>query len=495
MTTKPRRPAPDVPFAPPQWPAADVQMRKLDQIKPYPSNPRTHPQAQISQLAKDMIEDGVTMPILIDEDGIIIAGHGRLLAAQANGFEEYPVVIARGWSEERKRAVRLKDNQVALLSGWDHELVRSEIYSLKSAGYDVQLLGFSEASLRGFGIGATGAGEQDPEVVPEPPKKPTVRHGDIWQLDNHRVACGDSTKPETWKALFRRERAAVVFTDPPYGVSYQGGDFAVIEGDDKRRDDLYKMLLQALREMAKHSSDTAAFYIWHASATREDFAEAMKAAGLSERQYLMWVKPAIAFGRADYQWQHEPCFYASKADHPPKFYGDRGQSTVWHVQLAQARDTAAVIAGGLVLLDGQGGTLYVQAKAPKNKKLRQIRVQQDGNVFLSGAEQQSTVWQVGRDTGYEHPTQKPVELARRAIENSSQPGEIITDGFLGSGTTLIGAEMTGRRCYGVELDPVYAEVIVRRWEKFTGRKALLGEQTLEQVAKARKGRTRAQAAA
>lgn len=476
------------------WPASSVEMWPLDKIIPYEGNPRTHPSDQVEALARDMLEDGVTMPILIDEDGVILAGHGRRLGALANGFTEYPVVIARGWSKERKRAVRIKDNQRALQSGWDNGLIQAEITSLKTGGYDIQLLGFPEATLRGWGIGAGATTAADPEAIPEAPKKPIVRVGDIWTLGKHRLACGDSTSSEVWKALFGRERASMVFTDPPYGVSYQApsGAFGIIEGDKKRRDDLYKMLVNSLREMVRYATDAAAFYIWHASSTREDFAQAMKAVGLAERQYLMWVKPAIVFGHADYQWQHEPAFYAAKADKAPAFYGARAESTVWHVQLATAKDTAATIGNGMLLLDGQGGSLYVQSRAPKNKKLRQIRLQDGGNVYLSGADRQDgTVWEVARDPGHEHPTQKPVELARRAIENSSKPGEIVADGFLGSSTSLIGAELTGRRCFGIELDPVYAEVGIRRWERFTGQAAMLGEQTFEQVAKNRGGKNAA----
>lgn len=464
MTAK-KKPAPD-------WPATRPVMRPLSQIHPYPNNPRTHPPAQVAMLAEIMRKRGVDQPIVVDEESVILKGHGRRLAALAAGFEEYPIVEHRGLSDAEKAAMRIEDNQVALLAGWDQELVSGEIASLKLGGYDIKLLGFSEAQLRNWNVGPTPA--SNPDDVPTPPKKPIVKRGDIWACGDHRIACGDSTTRETWKELFGRERAAMVFTDPPYGVSYRGAKFEIIEGDDKRRDDLYRMVMTSLQWMAKHSTDAAAFYIWHASSTREDFAQAMKAAGLVERQYLMWVKPAIVFGHADYQWQHEPCFYASKADHAPAFYGERAESTVWHVQLATAKETSATIGNGILLLNGEGGSLYVQAKAPKNKKLRQVRLMKDTSVYLSGSERQDgTVWEVGRDGAHEHPTQKPVELARRAIENSSRPGEIVADGFLGSGTTLIGAEMTGRRCFGVELDPVYADVAIRRWERFAGTKATL----------------------
>lgn len=467
-----------------KWPAEKVELWPIDKIRPYPKNPRTHPQAQIDALAADMLEDGVTMPILVDEAGVIIAGHGRRLSALKNGFTEYPVVIARGWSEERKHAVRLKDNTRPLMSGWDRELVVAEIGVLKAAGYEIRKLGFPESQLRAWGVAAAADPGRDPEAVPEPPKRPVVLAGDIWTLGQHRLACGDSTDARIWKRLLDGHIAAMAFTDPPYGVTYKADGFAVIEGDKKRRDDLYKMLVGALRNVAKAVSETGAVYIWHASATREEFAQAMKAAGLLEQQYLMWVKPTFAFGRADYQWAHEPCFYACRGQ--PKFYGDRAQSTVWHVQTAGDRDIAAVIGNGVLLVDGHGGSLFIQAKAPKAKKLRHIRVTEDVTVHLTGDHPESTVWQVGRDAGYQHPTQKPVELARRAIENSSLPGEIVVDAFLGSGTTMIGAEMTGRRCFGIELDPVYGSVIVQRWQKFAGAEATLDGVPYSEIAKRRK---------
>lgn len=468
-------------------PAMEPEMRQLFTIKPYPNNPRTHPPAQVALLADIMKKRGIDQPIVVDEDGVILKGHGRRMAAELAGFKEFPVVVHRGLSDADKKAMRIEDNQVSLLSGWDQGLIRSEIQSIQLQGYDVALLGFPEATLRGWGaFGATAAGTTDPEHIPDAPKRATVRAGDLWELGGHRLLCGDATKPESWKALFGQRRASMIFTDPPYGVSYEGGGFEIIQGDKKRRDDLYKMLLGSIRSMVGIAADKAAFYIWHASSTREDFAQAMKAAGLSERQYLMWVKPAIVFGRADYQWQHEPCFYASKADYSPAFYGERAESTVWHVGLARATDLAATIGNGILLLNGEGGSLYIQSRAPKAKKLREIRLGKDTNVFLSGADRQdSTVWEVARDSNYEHPTQKPVELARRAIENSSKPGEIVADGFLGSGTTLIGAEITGRRCFGTELDPVYAEVILRRWETLTNQKATLDGETLEQIGRKR----------
>jgi DNA modification methylase len=464
---------------------------KLDRIIPYPGNPRTHPPEQIEILAQLLLKYGADQPIVVDESGVILKGHGRLQAALVAGLKTFPVVVRTGMSGPDKVAMRLSDNQVALLSGWDRGLVAGELRMLSRAGYDIPLLGFGEAQLRGWGV-AIDEFPVDPEDAPLPQKRPVVRKGDLWALGTHRMLCGDATKPEGWSTLFRREMASLVFTDPPYGVSYAGrsGKFEVIEGDDKRRDDLYRMLVESFKNMTRHSTDLAAFYIWHASSSRNDFAEAMTAAGLIERQYLIWAKPSISLGYSDYQWAHEPCFYASKGP-SPKFYGDATSSTIWRVGLVGAKSASVTLGTGLLVLDGTGRMLYLQPKPPKAKKVRELRLAKDRQelhvVDESGSGANGTMWEVARERDYEHPTQKPVELARRAIENSSLPGEIVADGFLGSGTTLIAAEITGRRCFGLELDPIYADIVVRRWERFAGRAATLGEtgKTFEVVARER----------
>lgn len=217
-----KKPAPkiDAPFAAPDWPASRVEMRRLDKIIPYEKNPRTHPAEQITALAKDMRDDGVTMPILVDENSVIICGHGRALAAAANKFEEYPVVVARGWSEEQKRAARIKDNARGLQSGWDAELIRFEVGNLKLGGYDIQLLGFPESQLRGWGISMGIESGIDPDEVPERPKKPIVRRGDRWILGDHVLVCGDSTSKPDVATCIGKLHPSLMVSDPPYGVDY-----------------------------------------------------------------------------------------------------------------------------------------------------------------------------------------------------------------------------------------------------------------------------------
>lgn len=239
----------DVPFDPPQWPATHVEMRKLDRIIPYDNNPRTHPPAQIELLAADMKVNGVTMPILVDEDGVIIAGHGRRLAAEKNGYREYPVVVARGWTDEQKRAARIRDNQIGLLSVWDNQLIASEIGSLKLVGFDVGLLGFPESQLRGWGIVAGNVTGADPEAAPERPKKPVTRPGDVWLLGDHRLTCGDSTSPEVVAIALDGKRPHLMATDPPYGVNY----------DPNWRNEPEKLNLKSATAFAKKPRRSGAF--------------------------------------------------------------------------------------------------------------------------------------------------------------------------------------------------------------------------------------------
>jgi DNA modification methylase len=468
------------------WPADTVERWALSRIKEYPENARIHSDEQVRQIADSMVAFGVTNPVLVDEHGVLIYGHGRRRAAELIGFDELPVCVARGWTDDEKRAYRLADNFAPLNADWDRGLLRTELTQLKIAGFDLRLTAAPAATITGLLASPPGA---DPDVVPTPPKKPTTRRGDLWVLGNHRLLVDDAVSPDAWKRLFGQARAAMVWTDPPYGVSYQAasGKFATILGDDKRRDELYKMLTASLREAVKITKPNGALYIWHASSTREDFAQAMKAAGIAEQQYLIWVKPSIVLGRADYQWQHEPCFYACRAGQSPAFYGERSESTTWYVQgVASTGEVAVSVGTGILLLNGAGAALYIQAKAPKNKRLRQVRLVDGVKAQLSSSDQpNTTVWEVSRDGQHAHPTQKPVELARRAIENSSKPGEIIADAFLESGTALIGAELTGRHCYGLEIDEKYADVIIERWQAFSKQEATLDGVPFTQVAKDR----------
>lgn len=414
----------DVPFEVPHWPATQVQVWPIDRIKKYPNNPRTHPAIQIEQLARDMRADGVTMPILVDETGIIIAGHGRLEAAQANRFEQYPVVIARGWSEDQKRAVRLKDNAVSLLSGWDAQLITGELTALKLSGYDMPLLGFPESQLRGWGVSMGTDTGQDPDAVPELPTKPVVRAGDLWEMGDHRLLCGDSTSKADVEKVLGGRRPLLCATDQPYGVDY--------DPDWRNRSDRANGKPYGARAIGKVVNDHRAdwsetwklfpgdvIYTWSADLRSRETIEGLESAGFALRAQIIWVKDRLIISRGDYHFQHEPCWYAVRKGKTGHWAGGRSQTTRWDIS------------------------------HPKS------------------------------ETG--HGTQKPIECMRRPIENNSKKGDWVYDPFLGSGTTCIAAEMTGRKCIGIELDPAYCEVAILRWMAFTNKEATCNGRTLEQL--------------
>lgn len=377
-------------------------------------------------------------------------------------------------SEAEEYADLTADNRLAELADMNATMLADLLAEIDTGEIPLELTGYTEEDFDGLIESITGADDAEPndqDDEHDQPLPPMSKPGDLWILGPHRLICGDATDEPTIERLMDGEKAAMVHTDPPYGVSYetQSGKFAMIKNDDKTHDDLfYKLLLPAFNNYRKHTIDEAAFYIWHASSTRRDFEDAMTAAGLMENQYIIWAKNGISLGRADYQWAHEPCFYASKAGISPKFYGDRAQHTVWRVTTRKDGQMMTVLGSGVVLTDGTGGKLCITDKPPKGKKMRYVRMEEGKPIDLFQEDRMQTVWEVARETNTLHPTQKPVEIPIRAIENSSEPGEIVLDFFGGSGSTLMGAELTGRRCYSTELDPVYCDVIISRYVAQTG---------------------------
>lgn len=304
--------------------------------------------------------------------------------------------------------------------------------------------------------------ERDDDVPEAAPK--IAKLGDLWELGPHRLLVADCTSKEAMAKLMGDQAAQLVFTDPPYGVDYEGADGGILN-DEKKGEELEKTLLAPSFKLAsKYSVEDAAFYIWHASVTRPSFQRAILAAGLEERQYIIWVKPAAVMGRSHYQWQHEPCFYCGKHGITPRWSGDRKQTTVWAV--TQRKDGAGfvAIAGGVTLVGDNGSHIHVQREPPKGKKARSLRVAESEVILLSSLEG-SDVWEVQPDSKneYIHPNQKPVELSMRAIINNTEPGEVVLDMFTGSGSTLIGAQRSGRVFRGTELDPHWTDRIIKRW--------------------------------
>ena len=445
-------------MAKPSNPSLDVEWWPTERPQPYPGNPRVHDGASVAKIARSLTEYGWRQPVVVDENDVVIMGHGRLLAARKLGMTTVPVHVAAGLPAAKVKALRLADNRTQQESSWAYELLGEELAGLKALGYDPSLAGFEADEYAPPDDDAPGAGD----TAPQRAVKAVTRPGDLISLGPHRLACGSATDAKAVERLLGSRDVACVWTDPPYGVSYDSDGHRAIEGDDLRHDDLAALLEPALRLALGHAAPSAAFYVWHASATREDFAFALKAAGLEERQYLIWAKPAPVLGWGDYLWQHEPCFYACRAGSSPAFYGDRTQSTVWEFATSTG-GVAISLANGLVLTDGHGHTLFVSEHPPK-RKLRHVRVTERDVASLFAGDSDTDLWRVSKDEAHpRHPTQKPVALVTRALRNSTRPGEWVYDPFAGSGTALVGAERLGRKCAAMELDPLYCDVAIERW--------------------------------
>jgi DNA modification methylase len=386
---------------------------------PYANNPRLHSAADLAKIAGSIRKWGWTMPVLADENGVLIVGHARVGAAAREGLTSVPVIVARGWSEEEKRAYRLADNELAARATWDPEQLGKELRDLKFGEFDLSLIGFEPNQLETF-MGDLGSnGRTDPDSVPEVADQLVTRAGDVWLLGDHRVGCGDSTGAAIVAQVLEGAQPHLMVTDPPYGVGYDPAWRAernqstgkLAQGrvlNDDRAD---------WREAyALFPGDVA--YVWYGALCGDIVGGNLAACGFQLRAQIVWAKQHFTLSRGDYHWKHETCWYAVRDGKTSHWQGGRKQTTLWEV--------------------------------PNN------------NPFGNGQREESSG----------HGTQKPVECMRRPIANNSRPGQAIYDPFLGSGTSLIAAEMSGRRCYGLELDPAYVDVVVRRWQRFTGRDAI-----------------------
>lgn len=419
------------------WPGNKIENRAAAALQANPHNSRTHPPEQIEFLRKCIAEFGWTMPILIDEDDVMLAGHARLQAATAEGIETLPVIVARGWSEKKKRAYIEADNRLSELAGYDAAKRRMELNWLVEQGFDMEAIGWStEAREEFLSIGNEGDGEADREI--DRPKTTFIRRGDLWVLGKHRLLCGDSTHEETVRVLLGEDRPNLMVTDPPYGVDY---DPAWRADANKWKGSKVKIGAKAMGQVMNDAiadwrkawdlfeGDVA--YVWHGGLRCIEQAVGLEAAGFVIRSQIVWDKGRLVIGRGDYHWQHECAWYAVRKGRPGHWSGSRKESTVWSI-----------------------------AKQMRN------------------------------ETG--HGTQKPVECMKRPIENNSKPGQFVYEPFAGSGTTIIAAEMTGRRCLALELDPGYVDVCLRRWQQFTGGVASLdGVPFDEVIAARRKGKNNA----
>jgi DNA modification methylase len=423
-------------------------------------------------LAESLKQFGAGRSILVDKKGRVIAGNKTLEQAIAAGHQDI-VVKSDGTklvavqrtdlniTDPKARALAIADNRVGELDlEWNPEVLKG----ITEDGVDLGAF-FTGAELNALFGGDAGdkpetSSSNDGQAAALRKKWKTAP-GQLWLAENHRLLCGDSTKPADVKRLMAGRLADLVNMDPPYGVSYSGSA-GKLKNDDKRGDGLLALLQKSFRQAVEASSPTAAFYIWHATSRRRDFEAALDAAGLEEKQYLTWFKDSFVLGRSDYHWQTEPCFYAQKVGQSAPFYGDRAQSTLWAI--APRRDASGTkrvaLVQGLRVSDGAGSEITISAKAPKNKKLRLVRVKGEEQLLLAMEGKVNDAWQVSHDPSADngHPTPKPIELGIRAIENSTQTGELVLDLFLGGGFTAVAATRTDRICYGMELDPKYLAV-------------------------------------
>ncbi len=393
-----------------------LEYRPVDALIPYARNAKQHSDAQVAQIAASIREFGWGAPILIDGQNNVIAGHGRLLAARKLGMTEVPVVPLEHLSDTQRRALILADNKIGENASWENELLGVELSELQEAGFDLGLTGFSPEEWDALiaGEGDTNDGLTDEDAVPEAPVEPISQAGDIWILGEHKVICGDATKLEHYKALLGDELVDMIFTDPPYNVNYANTAKDKMRGknrpilNDNLGDGFGGFLTEACHNILTHTK--GAVYIAMSSSELDTLQAAFRAAGGRWSTFIIWAKNTFTLGRSDYQRQYEPILYGWREGIDHFWCGARDQGDVWHV------------------------------KKPAKNDL--------------------------------HPTMKPVELVERAIRNSSKTKDLVLDPFGGSGSTLIACEKTGRRARLIELDPKYVDVIVKRWEEFTGGKAV-----------------------
>jgi len=385
-----------------------IETIKVDALVPYARNSRTHSEEQVAQIVASIREFGFTNPVLIDGDGGIIAGHGRVMAARKMGMADVPCLRLAHLSEAQKRAYIIADNKLALNAGWDDEMLALEMRDLQAMDFDLALTGFDADDLESLlaELDATPEGETEADAVPEVQSAVVTKPGDVWLLGKHRLMCGDSTSADQVHLLLGGGVPHLMVTDPPYGVEYD--PTRTSDNPLKAGKVLNDDIADWCAAWALFPGDVA--YVWHSSRFRREVLSSLEACGFEYRAEIIWGKDRFTLGRGHYHWQHEPAWYVVKKGATGHWNGDRTQATLWN-----------------------------------------IKAREDG--------------------GHGHGTQKPVECMRRPIENNSKPGDSVYEPFSGSGTTIIAAEQTGRICYAMELSPQYVDVAVRRWQNFTGKQA------------------------
>ncbi len=387
-------------------------LQPINDLIPYARNSRTHSPAQVAKIAASIKEFGFTNPVLTDGAGGIIAGHGRVLAAQKLGLIEVPTISLGYLSAAQRQAFAIADNRLALDAGWDMDMLKLELGELSDLDFDLSLSGFGDDEI-GAILNAGNGGLTDCDAVPDIPQNPVTKLGDVWQLGRHRLVCGESTDRATVADCLSGVTPHLMVTDPPYGVDYDPSwrNSAGASTTNRTGKVLNDDRADWREAWALFPGEVA--YVWHGAMHAATVAESLAAAGFDIRSQIIWAKERLVLSRGDYHWQHEPCWYAVRAKGKGHWSGDRKQTTLWHIA-SRHQDAETV-----------------------------------------------------------HGTQKPVECMRRPIENNSSAGQAIYEPFCGSGTTIIAADMTGRICHAIELSPAYVDVAILRWQAFSGRDAVL----------------------
>lgn len=389
---------------------------------PYARNARTHSDEQVAQIAASIREFGFLNPIIVDGDNGIIAGHGRVLAAQNLGMDSLPCIEAVHLTDAQRRAYIIADNKLALNAGWDDDLLRVELDELGELGFDIELTGFSLDEIEALQVDPE-PGLTDEDAVPDAPEQPVTVDGDVWLLGNHRLMCGSSVSIDNVERLTNGVLVDMWLTDPPYNVAYEGKtkDALTIQNDSMGDGEFRQFLRDAYTAADAVMKPGGVFYIWFADRETHNFTGALVDCGWKLRQMLIWKKKTLVMGRQDYHWRHEPCLYGWKGGAGHLWAADRKQTTI----------------------------------------LEFDRPSRNG----------------------EHPTMKPVALFEYQLLNNTKGGDIVLDSFGGSGTTIIAAEKNGRVGYLMELDPKYCDVIIKRWQEYTGNAATLeaSGETFEEV--------------
>lgn len=417
-----------------------IEYRKVSDLLPYARNARTHSDTQVSQLAASIKEFGFNNPVAVDGDGMILCGHGRVMAAQKLGLTEVPTVCLSHLSDTQKKAYILADNKLALNAGWDNDMLKVELEDLKTSDFNLDLIGFSNEELDEIMNQDEEPEVEDDDYTVAVPQEPKAKLGEVYILGKHRLMCGDSTSIQDVEKLMGggEYQADLLLTDPPYNVDYEGGtDKKLKIKNDNMEDQAFRQFLIDVYKAADHVMKPGApFYIWHADYEGANFRGAAKDMGWQIRECLIWVKNSLVLGRQDYQWRHEPCLYGWKAGAAHYFTDSRAESTVIEDQVnvdKLSKDELKTLCKKL--LDPGIETTIIHEKKPSINDV--------------------------------HPTMKPVKLFGRLVKNSSKRNDIVLDLFGGSGTTIVACEQLNRRAYLMELDPAYVDVIIDRYQKLT----------------------------